>query len=357
MKVRSIELRCFKRFERKALNLADEETGLAKDLVVLIGENGCGKSTILQCIAATLGTATRRLAVPGELQWPGFSLEQASAAWSSPPTVEIAVEFSQEEIDATAEYFAMVSASSDKETLIAPGREQSVKLFLQDGKVTSTSREAYFQCRGRDYALQVFRSHPDGLRVFERVGQVFWYTEQRNALSLTPADVGRDSPPTQVDLTLLRRRLADWYYFHRDIEAGKRALRPGERDIYVEIQDAFAAVFPGRRLDGPAPRAEMGGILSEPWFLLHDGKRSYELAELSGGERAVFPLIIDFANWNIHHSVILIDEIELHLHPPMQQALVRALLKLGAHNQFIITTHSDAIVDVLPDASILRVTD
>ena len=36
---------------------------------------------------------------------------------------------------------------------------------------------------------------------------------------------------------------------------------------------------------------------------------------------------MDFANWNIHNSVILIDEIELHLHPPMQQALLRTLPK------------------------------
>jgi predicted ATP-binding protein involved in virulence len=38
-----------------------------------------------------------------------------------------------------------------------------------------------------------------------------------------------------------------------------------------------------------------------------------------------------------HYSVILIDEIELHLHPPMQQTLLRALPKLGKNNQFIIT--------------------
>jgi len=44
MKVQSLELRCFKRFGHKVLNFVEEETGLAKDLVVLIGENGAGKS-------------------------------------------------------------------------------------------------------------------------------------------------------------------------------------------------------------------------------------------------------------------------------------------------------------------------
>lgn len=75
---------------------------------------------------------------------------------------------------------------------------------------------------------------------------------------------------------------------------------------------------------------------------------------MSGGERATFPMLMDFASWNIHNSVILIDEIELHLHPPMQQALLRALPKLGKNNQFIITTHSDYIEQLVPEAYIVR---
>lgn len=110
-------------------------------------------------------------------------------------------------------------------------------------------------------------------------------------------------------------------------------------------------------MQAPKPRTDIDDIMKEPWFYFTDGDRQYELAELSGGERAVFPLIVDFANWNLNNSVILIDEIELHLHPPMQQALVRALRRLGNNNQFIITTHSDAVVDILPEASILRVRD
>jgi predicted ATP-dependent endonuclease of OLD family len=80
---------------------------------------------------------------------------------------------------------------------------------------------------------------------------------------------------------------------------------------------------------------------------------------MSGGERAIFPILFDFANWNIHNSVILIDEIELHLHPPLQQAMIRAMMRneLGTNNQFIITTHSDSVVQILDDESIIRVGD
>ena len=75
---------------------------------------------------------------------------------------------------------------------------------------------------------------------------------------------------------------------------------------------------------------------------------------MSGGKRAIFPILMDFVNWNINNSVILIDEIELHLHPPMQQTFLRALPKLGTNNQFIITTHSDHIEQLVPNDSIIR---
>jgi len=75
---------------------------------------------------------------------------------------------------------------------------------------------------------------------------------------------------------------------------------------------------------------------------------------MSGGERAIFPILLDFANWNIHNSVILIDELELHLHPPLQQGLLQALRALGENNQFIVTTHSNAVANVTPKDALYR---
>jgi len=96
-------------------------------------------------------------------------------------------------------------------------------------------------------------------------------------------------------------------------------------------------------------------ILDEPdfWLLGPDG-RDYELGAMSAGERAIFPLLIDFANWRIDNSIVLIDESELHLHPPLQQALIRMLPKLGKNNQFIITTHSDDVAALFSKHQIKR---
>ena len=64
MHVESIRLKNFKRFRDRKFDFIDEETGLVRPLIVFVGENGSGKSTVLQAIAATLGTATRRLHGP-----------------------------------------------------------------------------------------------------------------------------------------------------------------------------------------------------------------------------------------------------------------------------------------------------
>jgi len=363
MHVESIRLKCFKKFRDDLLDFTDRETGLARPLVVLVGDNGSGKSTILQAIAATLGTATRRLHEPADLEWPGFDLGLAGNAWSLPPEVTLRVGFSDVELNATVEFFEKAPGLGDRSAMVAPSRDPSVTLTLREGHVRAGTGPQYFQFRGREYAKQILKLVEEGHRVFERVGTVFWYTEHRTATSLTaettvsPNDMGdssRNSGHLQYDENLLRRRLADLMQFHSRLERGEYQLRPGQRDLFADIERAYATVFPYRRFDGPVPRSDIDEVLSEPWFFLYDGLHQYELSEMSGGERAIFPLIFDFANWQINNSVILVDEIELHLHPPLQQALIRALPDLGRNNQFIITSHSDWIVQHVPPECVYR---
>jgi len=71
---------------------------------------------------------------------------------------------------------------------------------------------------------------------------------------------------------------------------------------------------------------------------------------MSAGERAVFPILMDFTRWNINNSVIIIDELELHLHLPLQQTLIKALSEIGHNNQFIFTTHSNAVITMFDES-------
>ncbi|HIK11714.1 MAG TPA: AAA family ATPase [Oscillatoriaceae cyanobacterium M33_DOE_052] len=350
MKVQSLQLKYFKKFRELNLDFTDEETGLAQDLILLIGMNGSGKTTVLQAIAAALGKATGRLKSPSDLTWPGFNYELLASNWNRfESDVSIQVQFSKSELQAIGEFHQKLQQMGH-DLPVAPGESHLVKLRWLGDRVQADNAAELFQFQGRRYAKQLVRS--EGFQVLERVGTVLWYTEQRTATSLTTED-----PDKQVEITEdnLRDRLSKWRQFHEFVETGKIKLRPGQKDVYAEIESTYKQLFPRRNFESPIPRENIDDILSEPWFYLYDGKNHYEISEMSGGERAIFPMIVDFVNWNIHNSVILIDELELHLHPPMQQALLRVLPKLGKNNQFIMTTHSDSVAALVPNAHIIRV--
>jgi predicted ATPase len=353
MKVKSLSLQNFKRFQNYSIDFTEPETGVAKDLIVLVGKNGSGKSTILQAIASMLGTATGRLELPSRLDWPGFDWDLADSAWPGSRNLELRVSFSDDEIKAINEYFDRTHLAQDS-TSIWPGKnpEAVLKVDPRSGQVRARSHAEFYQFRGRDYARMIFKQAPERDNIFNRVGTVFWYTEHRTTNSLTPTK--ENGQEIRFDMDLLRRRLSDLIGFHERVQRGEWQLKPGQRDIYADMDRAFRAIFPNRSFYGPVPRTEIDEVLSEPWFYLYDGRRTYELGEMSGGERAIFPMILDFANWNIHNSVILIDEIELHLHPPLQQGFLRALPNLGESNQFIVTTHSDAVASITPEESLYR---
>lgn len=353
MKVQHLRLKNFKRFRDKRLDFCDPETGLAKELIVLVGQNGSGKSSVLQAIAAMLGAATGRLNSPSELKWPGFEWDLIDQAWPTTSEIELVASFSRDEVEATQEYFAR-SYLAQEPNAISPANNREVTLQLDPEKqqVKANSHAEFYQFRGRDYARMIFKKAKEGSELFERVGSVFSYTEDRTTNSLTP--LRENGQEIKFDLDLLRRRLSDLMSFHERIKRGDWALRLGQRDIYEDLTRAYQTVFPTRRFYGAVPRADIDEVLDQPWFYLFDGSRTYELAEMSGGERAIFPILLDFANWDIHNSVILIDELELHLHPPLQQGLLRALRDLGKNNQFIVTTHSDAVAAVTPPESLYR---
>ncbi|MBW4509681.1 MAG: AAA family ATPase [Scytonematopsis contorta HA4267-MV1] len=351
MKVKSVELKYLKKFRDSPIfDFTDPETNLARDIIVLIGANGAGKTTLLQAIAATLGTATGRLQKLSDLEWVGFNYELLGNNWERfEPEVTLKVQFSSPELEAVRDLQQKLTEIG-RNVIVPPAQNHISTLKWRNGRVEASNAAELSQFKGREYAKQLRRT--EGFQVFERVGTVLWYTEQRTSTSLTTEDLDRKLEITE---DLLRDRLSKWRQFHQDVESRKiQKLRQGQKDLYAEIERAYKVVFPERNFEGPVLRENVDDILSEPWFYLYDGKNQYEISEMSGGERAVFPMLMDFASWNIHNSVILIDEIELHLHPPMQQALLRALPKLGTNNQFIITTHSDYVEQLVPEEYIVR---
>jgi predicted ATP-binding protein involved in virulence len=75
---------------------------------------------------------------------------------------------------------------------------------------------------------------------------------------------------------------------------------------------------------------------------------------MSAGEQAVFPMLYQIVRKQIAYSIVLVDEIDLNLHPPAAQLLVNQLPKIAPTCQFIFTTHSEAVNDVIGEEETYR---
>lgn len=347
MRVKKARVSNFKRLDSYELDLIDPLSQRPRDLTVLVGENGSGKTTLLQAIALPLSVATRRIRKVQEFQWPGFVFERLNPLTTR---VELDVVFDRDELRVTSELAAeleRLGAFEDEGGYKPPSMNEEVTLYFKHGRVLCDTPEELFQFRGRDYAKQLARLR--GYEPFKKVGSVFWYDQERKATSLTRVD----SEPTSIEA--LRDQLSRWWTIHTNVRLGKQAL--SSRDLYGDLQGKYQTVFKPRRLVGVESRGIPGseGPAQDFWFMLDDTHRYYDLDEMSSGERAVFPVLFDFVKWDINRSIVLLDEIELHLHPPLQQFLVESLPRLGHDNQFIITTHSEEVLNVIPESVIHRI--
>lgn len=88
---------------------------------------------------------------------------------------------------------------------------------------------------------------------------------------------------------------------------------------------------------------------------VNNGQTEVEVWQLSDGQKVLLALVGDIAlrlltlNSGIKepiensHGIVLIDEVELHLHPKWQRKVVKTLLNSFPKCQFVLTTHSPQI--------------
>ena len=358
MKIREITVANYKKFiEPKTISFCDAD-GNVNDTNLVLGENGSGKTSVLQAIVATVAPLTRSGFHAEELDWNGFDYRFIQSG-RAPLKIEIKVDLKQSEIEATRSFFDKLKEMDDQNRFtIRPGDKETITLhFDYRRRRTVANRKDLYQLYGYQYAKQLSQFVPNTSELFDKVGSIFWYTENRNSFSLSsPFSVSRDSAEKNSSLDDIRSSLANHYYYHLAVSHGRPREGVQQIDFYERLDQLYSRVFPNRHLVGAAPRYDetLDDNNTTPDFFLSDGQHQYEISEMSAGERAIFPILMDFARYNINNSIIIIDEIELHLHSPLQQALVRALPLLGHNNQFILTSHSDNVVVMFNEDEIIR---
>jgi len=351
MRLKKLELRNFKKFvNQKSYNFQrSNKYDSDSDLTLIVGNNGAGKSSILQAIVLVTATASREEFNIESFDWPGFEYKHMQTG-GLPCEINCTYEFSDNELDSTVVFAQQLIEKGIQSGV--PSREKEVELkfdYVTSKVVTEFGPNTYHQFSGYQYAKRLAKLSVGKNDLFEKVGNIYWYTEQRTSYSISKS---LDAETPEIDW--MRSFLSTAYSFHIAISEGKRKLSNGEFDFYDKLHSLYKKVFPSRSFIGSAPNFDAYDKLKTPDFFLSDGENQYEISEMSAGERAIFPILLDFARWNINNSIIIIDEVELHLHPSLQQAFVRALSKIGNSNQFILTTHSETVVNMFEESNIIR---
>jgi len=93
-------------------------------------------------------------------------------------------------------------------------------------------------------------------------------------------------------------------------------------------------------------------------FMVKQGAELFNITQLSDGYKTLLGMVIDLsarmAMANPHlddpldaEAIVMIDELDLHLHPRWQQRITGDLLRAFPNTQFIISTHSPYIVEAI----------
>ncbi len=330
MKLKSVTVENYRAIENLVLSLDPS-------LTVLHGANGHGKTSVLSAIAVGLGESLGSF-----LDKLSFDLsEEDWREGAGPPRVVVE---STNGIIRERRGDEMTDEREEKHRIaqndaIRPGLEESLATREEDMPIV-----AFY---GTDRMLS---DMPD------------WVLSQRGSQyrpSRRAALEGALSARTDFE------GLLTWFYFKENEELRERRERRNFdyqlKDVSV-IRRAISSMLP----EVSNPRIELNPLRFVVSRQPEEGQvEKLSLNQLSGGYRIVLALAADLARrmaqGNPHmddplqsEAIVLIDEIELHLHPAWQQRILNDLMRTFPNAQFIVSTHSPQVLTTVEPQHIVE---
>jgi len=364
MKVESITVKNFKRFDNLEVSFQNKTLQEVTNRFLVLGDNGTGKTTLLQAIALPLALATkqyRHIQTVSDFDWVGFL---PGRFWvRGAPHIELEISFEDEEIEATClvakRWYDAQPTEYRPEKFVEPGNKRVVKLTLHGeywkiGENNEQGERAQFQ--GRYYARELLKKDSSIRSEFSKLPGIFWFDQFRNLGSNPLPESGGDGLKEgssggsfEVGVGKLRQYLLQWQERQRSPQSNPSV------DYVRHLENLYKKVFPERSFIGKEELDSNDSPTEKnTYFTLNDGHRTYDIVEMSAGEQAVFPMLYEIVRQQIAYSIVLVDEIDLNLHPPAAQLLVNQLPKIAPTCQFIFTTHSESVNDVISEEETYR---
>lgn len=338
MKIRRLQLHHYRRFGEFAIDFDPQ-------LTVLVARNGAGKSSVLDALATALGLFLTRLPGVSGIS-PRDSDLQVNPDGSRQPFMRIHCEsFDGVQWDRTEK------RDQTRKTL-----EQIPSALGHKALLEYVDRFIDAHNEGRPYPLPMFIYYGTGRAVFDMPQRKRSFRKE----------FGRfDAFDGALESRTNFKRFVEYFYHLEDRESREQKAR---RTFDYELPELYAIRTAVQRMmpDFANPRSIHPAGLMVDWTV--DGVvKPLRIEQLSDGYRTTLAMVMDIAARMAEanpeavdplatEGVILIDEVDLHLHPGWQQRIIPDLLHTFPNAQFIVTTHSPQVVSTVPPQS-LRVID
>lgn len=329
MKIRKLKLTNFR-------GLRDEDIDFDESITVFAGKNGGGKSTVLEAVAIMLS-------------WLPARISNYAAAGRQIRTADITVgcDFSKLEMTLAREN-------------AHPGEEMKLTLFKRANKSGPDGKSDMSAARKFGDNTRVLLDS-NGYNV--EIPVFAYYGADRNTLGIPaplPAAARTSIYANAFDAGVNFAKFSGWLASaieKRRYEMEKLAGEPLKKAnrLRGEINEHFAALAHIQKALRDFSE-EFDGLYVENgrlWIKAKNIPADY----LSEGEKTVAALLGDIAlrmvvanpgmkNPLAAAAIVLIDELDLHLHPDWQTMLAEKLPRIFPNSQFIISSHSPSVISV-----------
>lgn len=292
MKIKSIYIKNFRA-------LKDFQIGFNNNINVLIGENGLGKTTILETIYNII-TSNKNF------------IEAESSEGS-----KLKVSFTEKELDVVNRLSKKLNRqifNSEDEIIINNNRTNKKINFQEEVSIATLARENWFR--------KIIYLPTD-------VNFKKYKIESAKKIQ-SSIDIGVILNSDEMSLNL-KEYLVNIHY--KDLEDMSIGEKPYRIEKFKKLYNSFFE------------EKEFIGVKDfEPLFKIKSTGEIHSADELSAGEKQIFFRGGSLLQMDLNNSIILIDEPELSLHPEWQQKILDFYKGIGENNQIIIATHSPHIV-------------
>ena len=168
---------------------------------------------------------------------------------------------------------------------------------------------------------------------------------------------------SSLDPNLNEAPLLQWLQDEFLGDVARRQQEEPERFFHAAVMDATVRATPGVKsawydavTQDPVVRFENGHVT--PWSELSDGYHVYIALVADIARRAVMLNEIDGADAPARvEGVVLIDELDLHLHPRWQRVALPGLRRAFPRLQLVVTTHSPQVLSSAENRQMRRLFD